>query len=106
MGGRDRIRIITWEEARRVSTHAPVGGRDTYIIQYYLFLSTFQLTRPWEGATTVLYEPHSSDTVSTHAPVGGRDLPWSSFKPTMYEFQLTRPWEGATVVLSARDASA
>ncbi len=34
---------------------------------------TFQLTRPWEGATPDGLSVKFASSVSTHAPVGGRD---------------------------------
>ncbi len=106
----------------KVSTHAPVGGRDPCIGHPIQPMRVFQLTRPWEGATrTLIVRIILHNVVSTHAPVGGRDPPIVARRRTgaagfnsrargrarrmgtvplsgVDAFQLTRPWEGATPI--------
>ncbi len=81
-----------------VSTHAPVGGRDAPSEPPSGRRSTFQLTRPWEGATQDWMPNELPWNVSTHAPVGGRDDHAFVQFGQLAGFQLTRPWEGATVL--------
>ena len=57
----------------KISTHAPLAGRDA-IAAVSAGRNSFQPTRPLRGATTReigLYLPLS---ISTHAPLAGRDL--------------------------------
>ncbi len=77
MGGRDSGRFSNHQGGQRVSTHAPVGGRDTL------------------GSASPV-----CSYVSTHAPVGGRDPLLYDKHIIIPQFQLTRPWEGATEPLS------
>ncbi len=104
-----------------VSTHAPVGGRDYPVPAPNVGRTAFQLTRPWEGATSEKLaaasklfvsthapvggrDPHTlialedNVRVSTHAPVGGRDSQGRHIDAQVKGFQLTRPWEGATCI--------
>ncbi len=129
--GRARQAVATaTAPLKRVSTHAPVGGRDltnfptstsarsfqltrpwegaTQVLSSLSCSLKFQLTRPWEGATYLLESGKLYECVSTHAPVGGRDSLLNPDGPHRSEFQLTRPWEGATsagsLVCSGRES--
>ena len=101
----------------RISTHAPLAGRDCLaatLYQWFRYFNPrapcgarqgrgrresagrrFQPTRPLRGATSATRDYRCLARISTHAPLAGRDLqnrPLTSRR----RFQPTRPLRGAT----------
>ena len=81
----------------KISTHAPLAGRDPLLPMVTSSRVTFQPTRPLRGATTSI----SSGTTrrsyfNPRAPCGAR-LPSKQEVGLGSEFQPTRPLRGATV---------
>ena len=64
-----------WRRSRRsrISTHAPLAGRDTSRAITVYASTLFQPTRPLRGATFSSHAAMSSERISTHAPLAGRD---------------------------------
>ena len=58
----------------KISTHAPLAGRDMAAGLNPVLSAIFQLTRPLRGATPPPAEPAQDITISTHAPLAGRDI--------------------------------
>ena len=109
-----------WRRSRRsrISTHAPLAGRDTSrAITVYastLFQPTrplrgatpaagpegktrkFQPARPLRGATNFILMKGWSFYISTHAPLAGRDIRELCPQEGQNSFQPTRPLRGAT----------
>ena len=103
----------------RISTHAPLAGRDS--LRWHRFKITinfnprapcgarpchersrrtnieFQPTRPLRGATSALPVRTVIDLISTHAPLAGRDTGVSCCRFRRHGFQPTRPLRGATI---------
>ena len=80
---------------RKISTHAPLAGRDLrpLTLTEQLYISTHA---PLAGRDIMDWFGDTFFIISTHAPLAGRDsLPW---QPILYEliFQPTRPLRGAT----------
>ena len=80
----------------KISTHAPLAGRDKPTSVSKRQTRTFQPTRPLRGAT---YDPSPFFWfyyISTHAPLAGRDgrARWYTIPKSV--FQPTRPLRGAT----------
>ena len=102
----------------RISTHAPLAGRDgnAFVLPvtqgdfnprapcgarpsvqlYLLSLARFQPTRPLRGATREAAEAVIAPAISTHAPLAGRDWGEAYDVPYTKKFQPTRPLRGAT----------
>ena len=80
----------------RISTHAPLAGRDPGVFGNTSNLKTFQPTRPLRGATNIVDVLSNQVDISTHAPLAGRDNFHFSFTPFLLKFQPTRPLRGAT----------
>ena len=58
----------------RISTHAPLAGRDVLVVSIGIKVFKFQPTRPLRGATESVPALATSDfLISTHAPLAGRD---------------------------------
>ena len=58
----------------RISTHAPLAGRDAARSHIVSCSRAFQPTRPLRGATVGRTAMHCVGSISTHAPLAGRDL--------------------------------
>ncbi len=124
MGGRDDSPYGMLYFPEFVSTHAPVGGRDTAKIVTnerpgkgfnsrargrarhsnvkVVDIAGVVSTHAPVGGRDGLRSPcPPADNVSTHAPVGGRDTSIDRKLNFSRMFQLTRPWEGATLSSSA-----
>ena len=108
----------TTGEQKRISTHAPLAGRDCISDASRGNVERFQPTRPLRGATTVGIQkvltvrfqptrPLRGATkrsirrskvyqISTHAPLAGRDISPTKIASTPKIFQPTRPLRGAT----------
>ena len=94
----------------RISTHAPLAGRDLLLsgfpesrfdfnprapcgarpvdVNLVKTIAQFQPTRPLRGATSIASITSSGSSISTHAPLAGRDPQdldhigsWSNFNP-------------------------
>ena len=78
LAGRD-YQVIYADGAKKISTHAPLAGRDTGCNRVSNCEVEFQPTRPLRGATGC--QPGKTIAqkgISTHAPLAGRDLRSSS----------------------------
>ena len=85
-------------EQKRISTHAPLAGRDKYTKVGEESAITFQPTRPLRGATELgLLAGIKIKDFNPRAPCGARQL---GTKPvsTWAAFQPTRPLRGATAL--------
>ena len=89
---------------RKISTHAPLAGRDGKSIAEGFIQQGFQPTRPLRGATfSHKCGKRGLLPISTHAPLAGRDN-FEECKTWLDEFQPTRPLRGATAdVAKAHD---
>ena len=58
----------------KISTHAPLAGRDADIAALTGERLAFQPTRPLRGATKLVIELAQLTRISTHAPLAGRDM--------------------------------
>ena len=58
---------------QRISTHAPLAGRDGKIFSTDRTEQAFQPTRPLRGATASAAGHDAADDISIHAPLAGRD---------------------------------
>ena len=107
----------------KISTHAPLAGRDVNVDPCVSAIIKFQPTRPLRGATrvsqllfvAVLFQPTrplrgATDTfgfdcvcliISTHAPLAGRDHHRRDQQSGAFAFQPTRPLRGATSAVIA-----
>ena len=80
----------------KISTHAPLAGRD---IEGFIDSDgsvIFQPTRPLRGATIAANMDLFRKEISTHAPLAGRDPYSLSALSQRRLFQPTRPLRGAT----------
>ena len=57
----------------KISTHAPLAGRDRVDDSFRDDLFEFQPTRPLRGATDLRAAYVPEEAISTHAPLAGRD---------------------------------
>ena len=57
----------------KISTHAPLAGRDGSLVYRLQVARIFQPTRPLRGATTRIDGLPFASIISTHAPLAGRD---------------------------------
>ena len=74
LAGRDRLtRRI--HDFLIISTHAPLAGRDVMISANDAEKMAFQPTRPLRGATVQPSNAPVVPVISTHAPLAGRDDP-------------------------------
>ena len=71
----------------KISTHAPLAGRDLLAQTCLTHCRKFQPTRPLRGATQKARIALSAQCISTHAPLAGRDS--KSVQITMYIFAIT-----------------
>ena len=103
----------------KISTHAPLAGRDLSLFPVSKGSQAFQPTRPLRGATNNRQVIFTLHLISTHAPLAGRDdctvraickatdfnprapcgarLTQSKLSDLQTEFQPTRPLRGATL---------
>ena len=80
----------------RISTHAPLAGRDLSISMTMLLMILFQPTRPLRGATQRNGSHYQPVLISTHAPLAGRDHLLMGIFMRLRLFQPTRPLRCAT----------
>ena len=78
-----------WRRSRRsrISTHAPLAGRDGEEMAALELDGEFQPTRPLRGATSRKGGFSNFVKISTHAPLAGRDS--KSVQITMHIFAIT-----------------
>ena len=57
----------------KISTHAPLAGRDGNPVDGVIGMDKFQPTRPLRGATENEIPLYYWVKISTHAPLAGRD---------------------------------
>ena len=74
-------------QIQRISTHAPLAGRDAKTGYMTPVLESFQPTRPLRGATYMSGNLADALSISTHAPLAGRDS--KSVQITMHIFAIT-----------------
>ena len=67
------LEITTTSANWRISTHAPLAGRDSLAFVKNVWYKLFQPTRPLRGATLAPALGQIRDNISTHAPLAGRD---------------------------------
>ena len=65
---------VVYHPQVRISTHAPLAGRDHEQKVARKYSTKFQPTRPLRGATAGLMHRLSAFDISTHAPLAGRDM--------------------------------
>ena len=65
-----------WDDTtgQKISTHAPLAGRDAVSLGKALRVVAFQPTRPLRGATRLTPYRSCIAMISTHAPLAGRDV--------------------------------
>ena len=98
-GARQRLLTIC-RDAARISTHAPLAGRDRIARTLFPSVSVFQPTRPLRGATVLPLLHDRAVRISTHAPLAGRDAAENETNKSKQKFQPTRPLRGATASVS------
>ena len=79
----------------RISTHAPLAGRDLSKLAYSGIYS-ISTHAPLAGRDLGVPPKIAAKRISTHAPLAGRDDCTSTRRPTLRIFQPTRPLRGAT----------
>ena len=60
-------------DARRISTHTPLAGRDDSTADIHQGREQFLLTRPLRDVTATITAACLVDSISTHTPLAGRD---------------------------------
>ena len=80
----------------RISTHAPLAGRDEDACRRNRRMYHISTHAPLAGRDITIQAQKPVLLISTHAPLAGRDLPPKRATTTMMTFQPTRPLRGAT----------
>ena len=75
----------------RISTHAPLAGRDKSRKRKFFSSSTFQPTRPLRGATHYDGNFQLGQSISTHAPLAGRGFVPLFWSPSTANFNPRAP---------------
>ena len=73
LAGRDERHHMINVKRYAISTHAPLAGRDAKALNQVTRPKPFQPTRPLRGATRDRRHNFAEPTISTHAPLAGRD---------------------------------
>ena len=111
------------QKSRRISTHAPLAGRDCGIRNRIRQRINFNPRAPCGARPNRVFNPCNSSNISTHAPLAGRDVSsdlylttFLNFNPRapcgarqnqkrrqkdFIKFQPTRPLRGATLARGA-----
>ena len=94
-GARHRLGS-NWLWDLRISTHAPLAGRDFWPFQSpaHVHISTHA---PLAGRDFWPFQSQAHVHISTHAPLAGRDSTACSSFDLDFTFQPTRPLRGATI---------
>ena len=80
----------------KISTHAPLAGRDYYGLVWRHVFCHFNPRAPCGARPFLNMAKDYLSLISTHAPLAGRDLPDDRRGEVAVGFQPTRPLRGAT----------
>ena len=87
---------------RKISTHAPLAGRDDQIpraLAHAVISTHAPLAGRDVGERVTVHTPAQ---ISTHAPLAGRDIVYPKTCASTRKFQPTRPLRGATGAILAQ----